>query len=109
MKTKLLALVLLAGSSMFAAPRFHVGISFGGYGPAVVPVWAYGPPPAPLAVYAPPAPGYGYTWVGGYWYPAGPRYVWRPGYWARQPYARAYWVAPRYHGHHYYPGHWRRR
>ena len=24
------------------------------------------------------------------------RYAWRAGYWARRPYARAYWVAPRY-------------
>jgi hypothetical protein len=50
----------------------------------------------------------GYTWVGGYYYPVGPRWYWRAGYWARPPYAHAYWVAPRYYGHHYYGVYWRR-
>ncbi len=109
MKTKLLALLLLAGSSVFAGTRFYVGVGIGGYAPAPAPVWAYTPPPAPLAMYRPLAPGYGYTWVGGYWHPVGPRWMWSPGYWARPPYARAYWVAPRYHGHRYYPGYWHRR
>jgi hypothetical protein len=30
------------------------------------------------------------------------------GYWARRPYPRAYWVGPRYFGHRYYRGYWRR-
>ena len=107
MKAKLLALIFLAGSSMFGASRFYVGFGFGGYAPA--PVVAYAPPPAPIYQPYVAAPGYGYTWVGGYWHPAGPRWAWRPGYWARPPYARAYWVAPRYYGRRYYPGHWRRR
>ena len=98
MKTKLLAAVLLAGSSLFAAPGVVVGIGVGGYGP-----------PPPVVAYAPPpAPGPGYAWVGGYWYPAGARYAWHAGYWARPPYRHAYWVAPRYYGHRYYPGRWRR-
>ncbi len=110
MKYKLMALLLLAGSSMFAATWFSVGVGFGGHGYyAPAPVAVYGPPPAPYAAYAPPVPGPGYTWVAGYWYPVGPRWHWRAGYWVRPPYARAYWVGPRYHGHRYYPGYWRRR
>ena len=31
MKTKLLALVLLAGGALFAGPRVYVGIGVGGY------------------------------------------------------------------------------
>ena len=111
MKTKLLALVFLAGSSLFAQ-RISVGIGIGGgypvYAPA--PVYAYNPPPAYYGggYYAPQVVRPGYTWVSGYWYPRGPRYVWRAGYWARPPYARARWTAPRWQGRHYYPGYWRR-
>jgi hypothetical protein len=112
MKTRLLVLVLLAGSSMFARTHFFVGLGIGVPGPVVAyappPVVAYAPPPAPVVEYVPPAPYYGYTWVRGYWYPAGPRWAWHRGYWARPPYARAYWVGPRYYGRHYYPGYWRR-
>lgn len=103
MKTKLLALFLLAGGAIFASPRVSFGVSIGGgyYAPP--------PPPPPVVTYARPvAPAPGYYWVGGYWYPAGPHYSWHAGYWARPPYAHAYWVAPRYHGHRYYPGYWRR-
>jgi hypothetical protein len=103
MKTKLLALVFVAGSSLFAGSRFYVGIGVGGYGPGY-----YAPPPPPVVAYAPPYPGPGYTWVDGYYYPVGPRYVWHRGYWARPPYARSYWVRPRYYGPRHYPGYWRR-
>jgi hypothetical protein len=96
MKSKLLAVLLLAGSSLVAAPRVVVGIGLGV------------PPPIPVAAYVAPAPGPGYARVGGYWYPAGARYAWHAGYWARPPYSRAYWVAPRYFGHRYYRGYWRR-
>jgi len=106
MKTKLFALLLLAGSSLMAGPRVFVGVGVG-YAPA--PVVAYAPPPAPLVAYAPPAPGPGYTFVNGYWNPAGPRWAWHAGYWARPPYARAYWMAPRYYGGRFYGGYWRRR
>ncbi len=106
MKTKLLALLLLAGSSMFAGTRVFFGIGFGGYGPEY---YAPPPPPPPVVAYAAPvAPGPGYGWVPGYYYPVGPRYYWRTGYWASRPYAGAYWVGPRYYGHRYYPGYWRR-
>jgi len=102
MKSKLLAILLLAGSSAFAAPRVFFGVGFGGgyYAPA--------PPPPVVSYYVPPAPAPGYAWVGGYWYPSGARYVWHAGYWARPPYARSYWVAPRYYGHRYYGGYWAR-
>jgi hypothetical protein len=104
MKSKLLAAFLLAGGSLFAAPRvfFGAGVGYaGGY---------YPPPPPPVVAYAAPAPapGPGYAYVGGYWYPAGARYAWRPGYWARRPYPGAVWVGPRYHSGHYYRGYWRR-
>ena len=105
MKSKLLALFLLAGSSIFAGPRIGIGFGInvgGGY-------YAPPPPPPPVVSYAVPyAPGPEYSWVGGYWYPSGPRYAWRPGYWARPPYRGAYWTGPRYYGHAYYPGYWRR-
>jgi hypothetical protein len=97
--------MFLAGSTLMAGPRVFVGF---GFGYPVAPVAVYAPPPAPVVAYAPPSPGYGYTWVGGYWYPAGPRWAWRGGYWARPPYARAYWVAPRYYGGRFYGGYWRR-
>jgi hypothetical protein len=107
MKARLLIMMLLTGSSMFAATRFFIGFGFGGYTPP--PVVAYAPPPPPPVVaYYPPAPRPGYVYVRGYWYPSGPRYAWRAGYWARPPYRGAHWVAPRYHGRRYYPGYWRR-
>jgi hypothetical protein len=105
MKTKLLALLLLAGSSMFASTRVFFGVGFGGGGYGY---YAPPPPPPPVVRYMPPAPGPGYGWVNGYYYPAGPRWVWRSGYWAPRPYPGAYWVAPRYRANHYYPGYWRR-
>jgi ABC-type nitrate/sulfonate/bicarbonate transport system substrate-binding protein len=96
MKSKLLALALLAGSSLFAAPAIGVGIELGA------------PPPPHVRVVRPPVPGPNYAWVDGFYEPAGGQYRWREGYWASRPYARAVWVAPRYRGHRYYPGYWRR-
>ncbi len=104
MKTRLVAILLLAGATVFAGPRVYVGLGVGVPGP----VMAYAPPPPPVVAYAPPMPGPGYSYVAGSYYPAGPRWGWRPGYWARPPYARSYWVAPRYYGGRYYGGHWRR-
>jgi hypothetical protein len=94
MKTKLLAVLLFAGSALFAAPAVVVGVGVGA--------------PVPVAAYVGRAPGPGYVWVGGYRYPVGAGYGWHAGYWARPPYAHAYWVAPRYFGHRYYRGYWRR-
>jgi hypothetical protein len=67
MKTKILAGLLLAGSTMFAAPRVSFGINIG--------------VPAPVVVAAvPPCPGPGYVFIDGYWQlPAG-RVVWHDGY-----------------------------
>ena len=115
MKAKLLILMALASASAFAASRFSIGVNIGGY-PGYYPGSYYPggyyvaapPPPAPV-YYAPPSPGPGFAWVSGYYYPAGARYQWRSGYWARPPYAGAVWVGPRYAGRHYYGGHWRRR
>ena len=101
MKTKLLALLLLAGSSVFAAPGVFVGVGVGGgyYAP---------PPPRAIVEYRPVYPGAGYTWVGGYYGWVGGRYAWHAGYWSRPPYYAARWYGPRYYNHRYYPGYWRR-
>ncbi|MGP0070589.1 MAG: hypothetical protein ACLPWF_01470 [Bryobacteraceae bacterium] len=63
MKKKILAGLLLAGGTMFAAPRIGFGINIGA--------------PAPVVVAAvPPCPGPGYVFINGYWqFPAG-RVVW---------------------------------
>jgi hypothetical protein len=109
MKKKLAILFLLAGTAVFAHTSVFFGIGVGGWGPPA-PVVTYAPPP----VYYPPAypvyaaPGPGYAWIGGYYYPVGPRWVWRPGYWAHRPYAGAVWAAPHYHGGRYYGGYWHR-
>jgi hypothetical protein len=104
-KTKLLALLFLIGSSAFAGPRFFVGF---GVGPAYGYYAAPPPPPPPAVAYVAPAPGPNFAWIGGYWYPYGGRYAWHAGYWAPRPYYGARWVAPRYYGHYYYGGYWRR-
>jgi hypothetical protein len=108
MKTKLFAVLLLAGSlsALTAGPRVAVRAGVGFAAPA--PVY-FAPMPAPRVVaYAPPRPGPGFTWVAGYWYPAGPSYAWRAGYWARPAFAGVRWIGPHYEGHHYYGGYWRR-
>ncbi|HYA17742.1 MAG TPA: hypothetical protein VEF06_09765 [Bryobacteraceae bacterium] len=92
MKTKLIGvLALLAGSTLFAAPRVAIGIGVG------VPAYGY---MAPAPVYVPPAsPAYGYVapapvvvppvagqvWIDGYWGFVGGARVWHPGYWAPRP------------------------
>jgi hypothetical protein len=105
MKKSLLVLMFLAASSsLFAGVHFSVGVRVGpAYG-----YYAAPPPPAPV-YYVPPRPAPGFVWVAGYYNQVGPRYVWHAGYWTRPPYAGAVWVAPRYAGHRYYRGHWRRR
>jgi hypothetical protein len=90
MKTKLLAMVLLAGGSMFAQSRLSIGIGIGG-APGYYPRY-----PSVQAV-VPPCPGPDYNWVDGYWSPYGG--PWVAGYWAR-PYIGGfrggYAMAPRY-------------
>ena len=90
MKTKLLAMMLLAGGSMFAQNRFSVGIGFGGQGAGF-----YQPPPS-YASNIPPCPGPDYTWVEGYWSQNYGRNIWVPGYWNRLPFSSGYQVAPRF-------------
>ncbi len=80
MKTKLLAMLLMAGGTMFAGVRFGIGVNFG------VPL------PVVAAPVIPPCPG--------------PGYVWANGYWSLPPYAGAYWVGPRYVGGRYFRGYW---
>jgi hypothetical protein len=94
MKTKLLAMALLAAGTTFAAD-FYVGVRIG-------------PPPAPRIVrYRPPPPGPGCAWVDGYWYATRHRYRWHDGYWTRPPYVGSVWYAPRYEGGLFYEGYWR--
>ena len=102
MKMKLFTLVLLAACSLFAESHWSIGIGIGT--PYSAP-----PPPPPVVTYTPPCPGPGYRWVPGYYYPVGGRFAWHAGFWSRPPYAGAYWIAPRYYEHRYYPGYWERR
>ena len=90
MKTKLLAMMLLAGSSVFAETRVSIGIGFGGHGPGF-----YQAPPS-YASNIPPCPGPGYTWIDGYWSQDYGRNTWVSGYWYRQPFISGYAVAPRF-------------
>jgi len=90
MKTKLLAMMLLAGGSMFAETRLSIGIGFGGHGAGF-----YQPPPS-YASNIPPCPGPDYTWVDGYWSQDYGRATWVDGYWYRQPFISTYQVAPRF-------------
>ena len=65
MKKLLAAILLTAGLGM---GQVSLGIRIG-------------PPPAPRVVRVRPvAPGPGYFWVDGYWYPAGNRYRWHEGF-----------------------------
>jgi len=96
MKTKLMALILVAGGSLFAQTRFSVGVNFGSPG-------YYAPAPVVVPAYRPVAPGPGYVWVDGY-HDAWGRWV--AGYWAMPPYAGAYWVAPQFSGGRFVAGYW---
>jgi hypothetical protein len=89
MKTKLLAMMLLAGGSMFAQTRFSVGIGFGGGGDFYRPTPAY-------ASNIPPCPGPDYTWVDGYWSQGYGGDSWVAGYWSRQAFFGGYGAAPRF-------------
>jgi hypothetical protein len=92
MKTKLLAMMLLAGSSMFAQTRVSIGAGFGGHGAGF-----YQPPPSyAYASNIPPCPGPDYVWVDGYWSQDSGRNTWVAGYWNRRPFSSEYQVAPRF-------------
>src|SRR6266536_3184172 len=89
MKTKLLALMLLAGGSMFAETRFSIGIHVGGYNPGY-----YALTPPSYAAVRPPCPGPDYSWNDGYWAAERGRRVWVNGYWNRHSGFRGYEAAP---------------
>lgn len=92
MKRRLLAVLLLAGGSLFAEVSFGLRI---------------GPPPPPRVVRVRPVrPAPDYVWVDGYWYPVGNRYRWHNGYWTRPPYPGARWLQPRYESQRYFDGRW---
>ena len=92
MKNRLLAVVLLAGCSVFG--QVSIGITMGQ------------PPPPRVIVIRPANPGPEYLWVDGYWYPAKNRYAWHDGYWTRPPYEGALWSGPRYDGRQFFDGYW---
>lgn len=82
MKTKLMiGAMLLAGSSLFAAPRIAFGVGIGIPAPAPVVV------APPVVGYVPPCPGPGYVWIGGNWIFQGGRRMYHPGYWRAPVYA----------------------
>ena len=92
MKEKLLVLMLLAGGIAAAEVSFGINI---------------GPPPRPrVEAVRPLAPGPGYNWVQGYWYPVDGRYRWHDGYWTRPPYEGAIWLGPHHDGRQFFEGHW---
>lgn len=90
----LLTLTLVVFASSARAAQVSFGISIGT------------PPPARVVRVMPRAPGPGYVWVPGYWYPVRGRYVWREGYWTVPPYGGAVWVQPRYERGQYFEGYW---
>lgn len=93
MKKLLAALILTAGLGM-AQVSVGIGIRIGA------------PPPPRVVRVRPVAPGPGFFWVDGYWYPVRGRYVWHAGYWSRPPYEGAHWVPPHHDGRMFYAGFW---
>ena len=92
MKHKLLTFILIATGTVLSG-QVNLGIRIG-------------PPPAPRVYRQTVRPGPDFTWVEGYWYPAGNRYVWHNGYWTRAPFEGARWIGPRYEGGSFYNGYW---
>jgi hypothetical protein len=91
--TKKLLLLLALGGGILGA-QVSLGITIGA------------PPPPRVIPVRPVAPGPGYLWVEGYWYPVGHHYKWHAGYWSLPPYPGAVWVGPRHDGVRYYEGYW---
>jgi hypothetical protein len=94
---KLLGTALLAATLATGMPTLggQVGVGI-----------TIGAPPPPRVVVRPVAPGPGYAWVDGYWYPVGGHYRWHAGYWTLPPYGGAVWVGPHYEGGRFYNGYW---
>ena len=79
MKTKLLAMMLLAGgTTMFAQTRFSVGVNVGGVGAGY---FQSAPPPN---YFVPARPGPDYFFVDGYWAQDRGRRHWVSGFWQRR-------------------------
>jgi hypothetical protein len=95
MKTKLMALLLVAGGSLLAETHVSIGVRVG-----APPVYGYA---TPVVAYRPPCPGPGYVWIAGYYDGYG---RWFDGYWTLPPYTGAYWVAPRLFGGRFVAGYW---
>ena len=90
MKTKLMGLLLLGGTAMFAQAGVSFGVGVGGFGAA-----AYvAAPPAYATI--PPCPGPDYIWVDGYWSQNYGRNAWVNGYWEHRPFVSGFQVAPRF-------------
>jgi len=67
-----------------------------------------GTPPPPLIVERPwPRPYSAAVWIPGHHEWIRGRWVWVGGYYAYPPHRGDYWIAARYSGGYYYPGHWR--
>ncbi len=93
MKTKLLALALMAAGSMFAETHFSIGVNIGGVNPGGYNRGYYGAPS--YAAIRPLCPGPGFIWSDGYWAQDYGRPSWHNGYWRRPTY-RVYQTRPRY-------------
>jgi hypothetical protein len=93
MGKKLIPFVLL-GSALALSGQVSLGIRIGP------------PPPPRVMAVRPAAPGPGFVWVDGYWYPSGGRYRWHEGYWTRPPYEGARWVGPHHDGDRFFNGYW---
>lgn len=121
MKAKLLvALTMLAGTSLFARSHVTFGVAIGGggyYAPAPVyvapPVAYVDPDYAYDEEYIEPCPTPGYIWTPGYSYYSGPRRLWRAGFWGPPAvgfgyssgyYGRGYSGGGYYGGRSYYGG-----
>ncbi len=76
---------------MFAQTRFSIGVGFGDQGAGF-----YQSAPA-YASNIPPSPGFGYTWVDGYWANDYGREMWVPGFWSAPLFT--YQLAPRFDNH----------
>jgi hypothetical protein len=80
MKTKLLAVMLLAGGSMFAQSRLSVGVNVGGFGAG------YTQTAIPYGYAVPPSAGPDYAFVDGYWSQDHGHRLWVSGFWQRRPF-----------------------
>jgi WXXGXW repeat (2 copies) len=100
MKTKVLAMMLVAAGSMFAQARVSVGVGVGAAG------GGYYPQGPSYAANIPPSPGPGYIWADGYWSQNYGGSVWVPGYWYLPAFNNSYYggYSSGYYGGGYYGG-----